>query len=90
MQLYKLTSNAYIDFSYVNQVRKDEQAFVYVYTMSDAYDSYLKSAINAYQNRLFDSSGAISNPFAEPTPVYSNIKNGLGIWAAYSIERISL
>jgi hypothetical protein len=90
MRLYNLTPNAYIDFSFNNQVKKGEQAFVYVYTMSDTYDRYLKSAITAYQNRLFSSSGAINNPFAEPSPVYSNIKNGVGIWAAYSVERFNL
>jgi hypothetical protein len=28
------------------------------------------------------------NPFTEPSPVYSNIKNGLGIFAAYTVDSL--
>jgi len=47
-----------------------------------AYDRYLKSALLAYQNRLTDFDGNIFSPFAEPSPVYSNVTNGLGIFGA--------
>jgi Domain of unknown function (DUF4249) len=84
---FRLDKTASIPLTISNQILKTEKASLYVYSMSLVYDSYLKSAITAYQNRLFDSSGAINNPFAEPTPVYGNITNGLGIWAAYSSVR---
>lgn len=47
-----------------------------------AYDRYLKSALLAYQNRLTDFDGNLFSPFAEPSPVYSNVTNGLGIFGA--------
>lgn len=31
-----------------------------------------------------------SNPFAEPTPVYSNVVNGLGIFAGYAVTEVDL
>lgn len=90
MTTFRLEANALIDFSTTNKIPRDQKGFIYVYSVSDNYDQYLKSAIMSYQNRLFDSSGAFNNPFAEPTPIYSNIKNGLGIWAAYSIGHLSI
>ncbi len=36
-----------------------------------------------YQQSLRSFNRTEENPFAEPTPVFSNIKNGLGIFAAY-------
>lgn len=37
-----------------------------------------------YQISLQKFNQTANNPFAEPTPVYSNIKNGLGIFASYN------
>jgi hypothetical protein len=84
--LIKLDPKPIIEFTFVNQILPKYQntAFMYAFTASETYNRYLKSAINAYQNRLLDSYGDLNNPFAEPTPVYSNVKNGLGIWAGYS------
>lgn len=79
-----------IRYTIVNQIKKDDQVFTYSFAASAGYDRYLKSSIMAYQNRLLDASGALNNPFAEPTPVYSNIKNGLGIWGAYNAKRTVL
>ncbi len=82
--------NPVIRYTIVNQIKKDDQVFTYSFAASAGYDRYLKSSIMAYQNRLLDASGALNNPFAEPTPVYSNIKNGLGIWGAYNAKRTVL
>lgn len=82
--------NPVIRYTIVNQIKKDDQVFTYSFAASAGYDQYLKSSIMAYQNRLLDASGALNNPFAEPTPVYSNIKNGLGIWGAYNAKRTVL
>lgn len=82
--------NPVIRYTIVNQIKKEDQVFTYSFAASASYDKYLKSSIIAYQNRLLDASGALNNPFAEPTPVYSNIKNGLGIWGAYNAKRTML
>lgn len=42
-----------------------------------------------YQKSLRAFNNTSNNPFAEPVPVYSNIKNGLGIFAAYNPSRIN-
>jgi hypothetical protein len=88
--LIRLDPKPIIAFTFVNQILPKYQntAFMYAFTASETYNRYLKSAISAYQNRLLDSYGNLNNPFAEPTPVYSNVKNGLGIWAGYSAVKI--
>lgn len=53
-----------------------------LFAVGPAYDRYLKSALTAFQNRPTDFEGDLFNPFAEPTPVYSNVKNGLGLFGA--------
>jgi Domain of unknown function (DUF4249) len=37
-----------------------------------------------YQLSLRKFNATSNNPFSEPTPVFTNIKNGLGIFAAYN------
>jgi hypothetical protein len=64
-----------------NQVPPGEN-ILELFAVGPAYDRYLKSAITAFQNRPTDFEGDLFNPFAEPTPVYSNVKNGLGIFGA--------
>lgn len=51
-----------------------------VVTMSKDYYNYQKSYINQVVN--------ISNPFASPIEVYTNIENGVGIFAGYSRQMI--
>ncbi|MCP9767556.1 DUF4249 domain-containing protein [Lacihabitans sp. LS3-19] len=41
-----------------------------------------------YQNSLRSFNQNSNNPFSEPSPVYSNIKNGLGIFASYNASQI--
>ncbi|RRB00671.1 DUF4249 family protein [Larkinella rosea] len=64
-----------------NQVPPGEN-ILELFTVGPAYDRYLKSAITGFQNRPTDFEGDLFNPFAEPTPVYSNVKNGLGLFGA--------
>jgi hypothetical protein len=51
--------------------------------------SQISKELYDYQNSLRAFNNTSNNPFAEPVPVYSNIKNGLGIFAAYNPTRIS-
>lgn len=41
-----------------------------------------------YQNSLRSFNQNSNNPFSEPSPVYSNIKNGLGIFGSYNATQI--
>ncbi|RYD59398.1 MAG: DUF4249 domain-containing protein [Sphingobacteriales bacterium] len=49
-----------------------------LYHMSEAYFRYMKTAQASRQNE--------GNPFAEPVSVYSNIKNGYGIFSVVSSD----
>lgn len=84
--LITLNPNSMIKFTHLTkaQPKYRDTYFVYAFTASATYNKYLKSAISSHQNRLLDNVGDLNNPFAQATPVYSNIKNGLGIWASCS------
>lgn len=62
--------------------RPGTQLALNVSSVSQAYDRYIKTAITALSNRLVNSNGKLNNPFYEPTNVYSNVQNGLGILGA--------
>lgn len=52
-----------------------------IITASDAYDRYMRSR---YKHDLNTGESAQENPFIEQITVYSNIDNGLGIFAGYN------
>lgn len=56
-----------------------QQLFVNVYSTSKEYYDYHKS-VGSFQG---------DNPFSEPTLIYSNIKNGLGVFAGYTTTVVS-
>jgi len=56
-----------------------QEIFVNVYNTSRAYYDYHKS-IDSFQG---------DDPFSEPVLIYSNIKNGLGIFASYNTVQVS-
>lgn len=51
------------------------------------YDKFLRSAIQAQINQITGSDNLLNNPFAEITPVYTNVSGGLGIFGAVSVQR---
>ena len=55
-----------------------------IITASDAYDRYMKSRYKQEQNSGWNGEG---NPFIEQITVYSNIENGLGIFAGYNYHK---
>lgn len=55
-----------------------------VITASDAYDRYMRSR---YKQEKNSETEAEDNPFIEQISVYSNIDNGLGIFAGYNYYR---
>ncbi|MEZ4829242.1 MAG: DUF4249 family protein [Bacteroidia bacterium] len=44
------------------------------------------SAFYKYYQTFERQKDAFSNPFSEPTPVYTNIEGGLGIWAGFATD----
>jgi hypothetical protein len=78
-------------FNSVNEVdRVGELFFLQFIIGSHSFDKYLKSYITAYNNRLTTNDGGLNNPFAEPSSIYSNVKNGLGIVVGYNPKIIIL
>ncbi|MFT4032198.1 MAG: DUF4249 family protein [Siphonobacter sp.] len=68
----------------------DEQNILDVFSAGKAFDQYLKTAILSQKNQIVNTHGELDNPFAEVVPVYSNVKNGLGIFGARNSRRIPL
>lgn len=60
---------------------EDEKHIFQVITASDTYDRYMRSR---YKHELNTGESAQENPFIEQITVYSNIDNGLGIFAGYN------
>ncbi len=79
-----------ISLGFVSSIKSVDSAFVYFSCLSPTYDKYLKTAITAYQNSLVDNSGDLKNPFGDFLPVYSNVKNGLGIFVGFNSKKIVL
>jgi hypothetical protein len=79
-----------INIGFVNAIKDVDAAFIYFSCVSPTYDKYLKTAIEAYQNSLVDNSGNVKNPFGNFLPVYSNVKNGLGIFIAYNTKKVQI
>lgn len=84
------TQNASLFVSYYPAMNKkasgsktyNEEYWLELVSMSEDYYKYQKSYINQVTN--------ISNPFASPIEVYSNIENGVGIFAGYNRQMIHL
>lgn len=60
---------------------EDENHIFQIITASDTYDRYMRSR---YKQELNSEWSAQENPFIEQITVYSNIDNGLGIFAGYN------
>jgi len=68
-------------YSDLNRLKPPQSLFVELINGSNSFDRYFKSSILEQDNYL--------NPFAEPVYIYSNINNGVGIFAGYN-SRISV
>ena len=51
------------------------------------YDRFLRSVLQAQMNQVTSSDNLLNNPFAEVTPVYTNVTGGLGVLGAVSLQR---
>jgi hypothetical protein len=74
-----------------NDVAKSGEFYqLTIWTGSLAFDQYLRSTLVAYQNQVSGDGGISENPFAQPSPIWSNITNGKGIFAGYSTQLVIL
>lgn len=51
------------------------------------YDKFLRSVLSAQMNQITDSDNLLNNPFAEVTPVYTNVRGGFGVFGAVNVQR---
>ncbi len=64
----------------------NQTAFINITNASKNYDRYLKSSMIDFMNNDFNDIG----PFTKPVTIFSNIENGIGIFAAYNNSRIDI
>lgn len=66
----------------INSTQKTDSAFLRIYLLNTnkAYYDYHKS----FQTSTLGNTG----PFTEPSPLYSNVSNGVGIFAAYVVDSL--
>jgi hypothetical protein len=68
--------NSYELQTYSNGTGRDYRPYIRVNRITEDYFKFVRS-YNIYNN-------AVDNPFAEPVNVYTNVKNGYGIFAGYT------
>jgi hypothetical protein len=71
----------------ITNLTKDQKLILNVLNCSSSYDRYLKSTLENFLNTEFL---GISSLFSGPVKIYSNVKNGTGIFAAYSPRSIQV
>lgn len=79
--------NPFFRYETLQALDENQALYVSAYNCSAAYDRYLKSTLIEFlNNELYD----MSSPINGPVKIYSNVKNGLGIFAAYSVKTIEV
>ncbi|MFC0185229.1 protein of unknown function [Pseudarcicella hirudinis] len=86
---YKQDGNVLISNKSSFNERKDPNSILYV----DVYVSQTDKNYYQFYYAVVDKQkkgGGADNPFAEPIPTFTNIKNGLGIFAGYNPTKIRI
>lgn len=73
---------AYDDGRFRSWKSNETRLKVILYTIDFPYFKYTQDLVKAFSNQ--------DNPFAEPTIIYSNINNGIGIFGAYAKDTIEM
>lgn len=68
-------------YDVITNLFKEQMLILNVYNCSPSYDKYLKSTMQDFLNNEFLGTPL---PFSGPVRIFSNIINGVGIFAAYS------
>ena len=81
------SGHPFFGYDVLKSLTPDQGLFVTTYNCSAAYDQYLKSTLIEFLNNdLYD----MPNPLNGPVKIFSNVKNGIGIFAAYSIATLEV
>lgn len=70
----------YDSYTFNNWKTQNTPLKIILYTIDFPYFEYTKGLNKAYNTQ--------DNPFAEPTIIYSNIENGVGIFGGYAIDSV--
>ena len=82
-----------LTFTTVNQIapfknrKSGENNILDCFTAGPGYDRFLRSVIQTRRNQVTGSEDLLNNPFAEVTPVYTNVNGGLGVLGAINLQR---
>lgn len=82
-----LIFTTYNQLAYPKDRVKGEVNAVDLIATGPNYDRFLRSVLQAQMNQVTSSDDLLNNPFAEVTPVYTNVTGGLGILGAVSLQR---
>lgn len=83
----EMTFSTYNQLAQVKDRPKGASNIIDLFAAGPNFDRYLKSVIKSAMNRITSGDDALNNPFAEVTPVYSNVNGGLGIFGAVNLQR---
>jgi len=83
----ELTFTTYNQLAYPDNRGNDDVNTVDLLAVGPNYDRFLRSVLTAQMNQITDSNNLLNNPFAEVTPIYTNVKGGLGVFGAVSVQR---
>ena len=79
--------HSFFKYENLQSLAPGQGLFVTTYNCSRAYDQYLKSSLIQFiNNNLYD----MPNPLSGPVKIFSNVENGIGIFAAYSIKTLEV
>ena len=79
--------NPFFRYETLQNLDENQGLFVNTYNCSAAYDQFLKSTLTEFLNEELY---GMSNPINGPVKIFSNVKNGLGIFGAYSLKTIDI
>lgn len=90
----KSQKNIDLNFTFYNQIPKGKGSFDELYinalVFGNAMNKYHKSALLFNNNSIRYTSDLFQNPFPEYVPVYTNVKNGVGIFGAIIENKIKV
>lgn len=85
----ELRFTTYNQTAKVKNRKEGESNIVDLFAAGPSFDKFLRSVIQSKRNQITGSDDVLNNPFAEVTPIYSNVKGGLGIFGAVNINRFT-
>ncbi len=69
--------------NYIDSIAKVDSSFLRIYLLNTDKPYY-----DFHQSLLTSLNSGDGNPFSEPAPLYSNVSNGVGILASYTVDSL--